>query len=758
MGSKEYIPLQVGLKKDVGKSTIKDTFPVTGMTCASCASSVESVLQKAEGIARADVNLATNTVTVEYSADISSTDLRKTVKSIGYDLIIDSHNVDQAQSEAEKSYYRTLKKETTLAALLALPIFIIGMFFMEWEPGKWISLILSIPVLFVFGSRFFTGAIKQIKHGRAGMDTLVAMSTGTAFIFSLTTTFFPEWWSLRGIEPHVYYEAATIIIVFVSLGKLMEEKAKSNTSTAIKKLLELTPNTVRIIRDGNSVSIPLAEVQKNDLISIKPGERIPVDGSVIDGSSFVDESSISGEPIPVEKAVGDQVLAGTLNQKGTFTFRAEKIGQQTLLSQIIELVKQAQGSKAPVQKLVDRVAAVFVPTVIVLSIITFAIWILFDNSNNSFSHALLTTISVLVVACPCALGLATPTAITVGIGKGAENGVLIKNAQALETANNINAIVFDKTGTLTKGRPSVQQTYWTLRGEVEQKKALSNLLALESASEHPLAEAIINYLVDLGIKASPIHSFRSITGKGALAKSVDEVLFAGNFQLIKDLGCNIPDSIELKAKEWQAKASTVVYFGMGTEVFGIISITDQIRESSKNAIKELSRLGIRPYILTGDSEGAAAHVAKEVGITDFRAEMLPVDKSEFIKRLQAQGDTVAMVGDGINDSAALAQADIGIAMGSGSGIALETADIALLSDGVEGVTRALKLSRQTVRGIRQNLFWAFVYNIIGIPIAAGILYPINGFLLDPMIAGGAMAFSSVSVVLNSLRLRKTTTK
>lgn len=731
---------------------IKKTYPVTGMTCAACANSVETILSYTEGVKSASVNFASNTVLVEYDQDqIQPEGLNQALTDIGYGLIIEAENLEEAGEKAQHEHYQQVKKQTIGAALLTLPIFILGMFFMHWEPGKWISLALSIPVLFIFGRHFFNNAWKQAKHGKANMDTLVALSTGIAFLFSLLNTLFPEFWIDRGITPHVYYEAATVIISFISFGKLLEEKAKSGTTTALKKLMGLQAKSLKAIVDGKEQEIPITEVAVGYEIVVRPGEKIPVDGKVISGNSYVDESMISGEPVPVEKKENDQVFAGTVNQKGSFHFKAEKVGGETLLSQIIKRVQEAQGSKAPVQKLADKIASIFVPTVIGISIVTFITWMILGG-EQAFTHALLTSVAVLVIACPCALGLATPTAIMVGVGKGAENNILIKDAESLELAHHVNAIVLDKTGTITAGKPSVSNSKWV--SEKEEQEFGPILLAIESKSEHPLADAVSKYLKEKNLVSSEIKDFQSITGKGASARTEDgKAFYVGNESLLESKQISIPEVFDQQAKEWKSEAKTVIFFASEQQLLAILAITDELKLSSKSAISQLIKQDIEVYMLTGDNHQTAEAVAKKVGLTDFEAEVMPSDKSDFIKKLQSKGKKVAMVGDGINDSEALAQADVSIAMGHGSDIAMDVAKMTIISSDLEAIPKALKLSKLTVNGIRQNLFWAFIYNLIGIPIAAGLLYPINGFLLDPMIAGAAMAFSSVSVVLNSLRLK-----
>jgi len=735
------------------KQGIKESFPVTGMTCASCASSVESVLKHIDGVIDASVNFASSSVLVEYDKELSPNQLQNALREVGYDIIIDAENPSEVQQELQQKHYQDIKYRTIWSAILTLPIFVLGMFFMQWEPGKWISLVLTFPILFWFGRSFFINAFKQAKHGKANMDTLVALSTGIAFLFSVFNTFFPEFWVSRGIEPHVYYEAATVIITFISLGKLLEEKAKSNTSSAIKKLMGLQPKTLKIIENGEEKEIPISSVQVGQTILVRPGEKIPVDGEVSKGSSYVDESMITGEPVPVEKSKDEKVFAGTVNQKGSFQFFAEKVGGETLLSQIIKMVQEAQGSKAPVQKLVDKIAGIFVPVVLGISIITFIVWISVGG-DNGFSQALLTSVAVLVIACPCALGLATPTAIMVGIGKGAENNILIKDAESLELGHKVNAVILDKTGTITEGKPLVTDILWKDKLE-NQNQYKQILLAIEAQSEHPLAEAVVHHLKDENIEKAEIVSFESITGKGVKAQTENGLqYYVGNHKLMLEKNIQIDASLMQKAESLEEQAKTVIFFGNEKQVLAILAIADKIKETSKKAIATLQERGIEVYMLTGDNNKTASAVAKQVGITNYQGEVMPSEKAAFVEKLQADGKIVAMVGDGINDSHALAQANVSIAMGKGSDIAMDVAKMTLITSDLQSIPKALELSKRTVMGIRQNLFWAFIYNLIGIPIAAGVLYPVNGFLLDPMIAGMAMAFSSVSVVLNSLRLKR----
>lgn len=731
----------------------KASVPVTGMSCASCAVSAESIVSSHAGVAEAAVNFATQTLQVSYDPKVVSlAELKKEVQEVGYDLIIDEENAQEKQEEVQHNQYEELKKKTIAAAILTVPVFLIGMFFMSIPYANWVMMILSAPVLFYFGRSFFINAYRQAKHGRANMDTLVALSTGVAFIFSVFNTLFPEFWHIRGVHPHVYFETASVVIAFIMLGRLLEEKAKSNTSSAIKKLIGLQPKTVWLVEGNQEREIPIAEVRTGDLLLVRAGEKIPVDGEVLQGTSFVDESMISGEPVPVQKQKGDKVFAGTINQKGSFRFYAEKVGSETMLSHIIRMVQEAQGSKAPVQKLVDKVAGIFVPIVMGIALLSFVVWIVFGG-DSALTHALLSFVTVLVIACPCALGLATPTAIMVGVGKGAENGILIKDAESLELAHKVNAIILDKTGTITEGKPEVTNILWADEVGERQKNLQTVLLSLELQSEHPLAEAVVRHLKEKQVKSLELDNFDSLTGKGVKATLQGNTYLAGNQKLLTAEGVTIAPSLKQQADALRAEAKTVIFFSENKEAVALVAIADQVKQTSAKAIRVLQEQGIEVYMLTGDNEQTAASVAAQVGIRNYQAEVLPSDKADFVKELQAKGKTVAMIGDGINDSHALAQADVSIAMGKGSDIAIDVAKMTLISSDLQQVPKALNLSRKTVRTIRQNLFWAFIYNQIGIPIAAGVLFPFYGFLLDPMIAGAAMALSSVSVVANSLRLK-----
>jgi Cu2+-exporting ATPase len=729
----------------------KQSFPVLEMTCAACAASVESALKSVAGIYEASVNFATQSALVTYNpAVVSPQAMRQAVQAIGYDLMVDDADVFQAQQQAEAAHYATLKKRTLWSAVLTVPVVIIGMFFMHWRAGVYLSMVLAAPVVFYFGRSFFVHAFKQARHGKANMDTLVALSTGIAFLFSTYSTFFPAYFTAHGLHAHVYYEAAAVIITFITLGKWLEARAKSKTSSAIKKLMSLQPKTVRIINHGQEEEIPAALVQPGHIVCVKPGEKIPVDGLIVSGHSYIDESMLTGEPVPVFKKEGDPVFSGTLNQQGSIQFQARQVGAQTVLARIIQTVQQAQGSKAPAQKLADAVAGIFVPVVIGIAILTFGLWMI-TGGSNALSHALVASLSVLVIACPCALGLATPTAIMVGIGKGAENNILIKDAESLERANQVTAVVLDKTGTLTHGKPVVTGLVWQ-EGLVNTTELLAVLCAIESRSEHPLAQAIVSFCQQHNLPAVTVGQFENLPGKGVRAEVNGHIYVAGNEQLLREAGSINCANLEAAGRAWQQQGHTVIWFANRQNVLAALALADEVRETARAAVQQLQQQKKEIYLLTGDNEETARSVANQLGISHYRAGVLPDQKAAFVRQLQQQGHIVAMVGDGINDAPALATADVSIAMGKGTDIALDAASITLLTTDLRHLPKVFHLSALTVRTLRQNLFWAFVYNIIGIPVAAGVLYPVNGFLLNPMIAGAAMALSSVSVVSNSLRL------
>ena len=728
---------------------IKNTYPVLGMSCASCAARVDKTLNDLPGVYQATVNYATAVAQVEYNPEVcSDAILQSAVQDAGYDLLVDTgEDVADKAEEIRLTRYRKIKRRTVAALLLSLPIMVISMFFEDISSLKYALWILATPVVFGLGREFYINAWRQLKHGTSNMDTLVAVSTGIAYTFSVFNLLFPDFWLSRGIEPHIYFEAASVIIAFILLGRLLEERAKQNTSTAIKKLIGLQPKTVTIIVDSDKRTVPITAVQKGDTILVKPGERIAVDGIVVTGESYVDESMLNGEPVPMHKQSGEKVFAGTINQKGTFRFIADKIGSDTMLAQIIRMVQDAQGSKAPVQKLVDKIARFFVPAIISISIIAFVAWI-FLAPTNGFTNGLLAMVTVLIIACPCALGLATPTAIMVGIGKGAEKGILIKDAQSLEIAQKIDTIILDKTGTITAGHPIVVESLWENGFEHSRKI----LYSLEKLSEHPLSDAVVNTLQNE--KEISIDKFENVPGKGVKGVVGSQTYYAGNLSLLNDNYIAIASHLQELANKWTQEAKTLVWFADSTQAIAAIALTDEIKQTSAQAISQLQKMGVEVYMLTGDNAISAQAISRKVGINHYKAGVLPNEKAQFIKELQANGKKVGMVGDGINDSAALAQADLSIAMGQGSDIAVDTAMAIILSSDLLKIPETIRLSQLTIKTIYQNLFWAFIYNLIGIPIAAGIFYSVNGFLLNPMWASAAMAFSSVSVVLNSLRLKR----
>ncbi len=727
----------------------KQEIPVLDMSCASCASSIQSMMLAQPGVLQASVNFANTTAQVEFLPNlIQEEDLQKVVRSIGFDLLLEPASSREEKKEAlEQDQYQKLKRKTVFALLIALPVFVYGMFFMHAPYANWIMFSFTTPLVFWVGRDFFVHAWKQAKHRAVNMDTLVALSTGTAYIFSLFTLLFPEFWLKSGLEAHVYFEAAAVIIAFVLLGKLLEARAKSHTSDAINKLMGMQPKmVVRIDPQDARQEVKIAEVMVNDLLLVRPGEKIPVDGMVESGKSYVDESMLSGESVPVLKNKGESVYAGTVNQRGSFQFRAQKVGEETVLAQIIALVRAAQGSKAPVQKLVDKIASIFVPIVIGIALLSMLIWFVFSG-EHWLTQGIMAFVTVLVIACPCALGLATPTAIMVGVGRAASAGILIKDAESMERAKDLDVLVFDKTGTLTMGRPQITDQYWLDENESHPQV----LVAMERLSEHPLAEAIVRAWPDL----APIEldSFESITGKGVVASYEHRSYFVGNQKLMMSNEVPISDALLEQSAEYAQSGRTVIWFATEQRVLALLAIADPIKETTPAAIAALHQNGIKTYMLTGDNYATATAIARQAGIQYFESEMSPEDKAQYIKKLQAEGQMVGMVGDGINDSAALAQADVSIAMGRGSDIAMDVAKMTIISSDLQKVPVAIKLSQLTVKTIRQNLFWAFIYNLVGIPIAAGILYPSFGFLLSPMIASAAMALSSVSVVSNSLRLK-----
>ncbi|WP_195483498.1 heavy metal translocating P-type ATPase [Parabacteroides merdae] len=724
--------------------------PVLEMSCAVCAGNVESTVQALSGVEKASVNFAAGTLTVTYNPSVITLEvMQAAVQAAGYDLIVEAEDPVAMQEEKARMHYKILRRNTIGAWTLSIPLALLGMVFMHVPLGNWIMMVLALAIMIFFGRSFYVNGVRHALKGKANMDTLVALSTSIAFLFSLFNTLCPGFWLGKGLEPHVYYEASGVIIAFVLLGKLMEERAKNSTSSAIKGLMGLQPKTARLVTDGREEEVPISNLQVGNVVSVRPGEKIPVDGTLLQGSSSVDESMLSGEPIPVEKNAGDRVLAGTINQKGAFTMEATSVGGTTVLAQIVQMVQSAQGSKAPVQRIVDKISGIFVPVVVLLSFLTFVCWLVIGGESY-FSYALLSAVSVLVIACPCALGLATPTALMVGMGKGAEQHILIKDAFALENLCKVDTVVLDKTGTLTEGVPVVTDSYWISDDNI---RYLDVLYTAEQKSEHPLASAILCWLEESGAKVCEAENFESLTGRGVRIQVEGVTYWVGSQGLLDIFQAGIPEKVRKQIGQWQEDGQSVVFYGQETRLLAVLAISDRIKPTSAEAVKELKKQGIEVHLLTGDGVRTAERVAATLDIGYYKAEVMPNDKEEYIISLQQQGKKVAMVGDGINDSQALARADVSIAMGKGTDIAMDVAMVTLITSDLLLLPGAIRLSKQTVRLIYQNLFWAFIYNVIGIPLAAGVLFPINGLLLNPMLASAAMAFSSVSVVLNSLRLK-----
>ena len=731
----------------------KRLFPVLGMSCAACAARVGRSLEACPGVRNAAVNFAAATVAVEYDPErISPEGLRQRVREAGYDLVIDMAHAARMAEREQSRLYRSLQRRAGAALVLTVPLLVIGMGFMHRTWAPWVTWMLATPLVFLFGRGFFAGAWRQLKHRTANMDTLVALSTGIAYLFSLFNLLFPEFWRSRGIEPHVYFEASGVVVAFVLLGRLLEERARGGTMEAVRKLAGLRPDTaLRLDEAGCATEIPIEEIVPDEILVARPGDRIAVDGVVTEGVSHVDESMLTGEPVPTLKERSATLFAGTINLDGPLRYRAVRTGGRTLLAQIVRLVQDAQGSRAPVQRLVDRIAAVFVPAILLLAATAFVLWLLFDPADG-FARGILAAVTVLVIACPCALGLATPTAIMVGIGKGAEAGILIRDAETLETACRIDTVVLDKTGTLTEGRPAVAEMAWAAEAE----QTASVLLALERSSAHPLAAAVVGALEAQGVEVPDRipERIEDHPGTGVSGRFDGVEYRVGSRRILESAAIPANPKLERLAAQWAAGARSIVWFADERRALAVIALEDRLREGSRDAAAALHARGIGVWMLTGDQETAAAALARKVGIRKYRAGVLPAEKEACIRELQAEGRVVAMVGDGINDSAALARADVGIAMGCGSDIALDAARITILNSDLRKVPELIRCSELTVRTVRQNLFWAFFYNVVGIPIAAGALYPLWGIRLDPMIAGAAMAMSSVCVVANSLRLKR----
>jgi len=741
---------------EVGTVTVE--LPIKGIQCASCVQKIEKALLQTRGITKASVNLATDRAKVEYlPTEANLGDIKRAIESTGYEVLelsLSDEGLDPEKAIREREY-KKLKTKFMAGLILGLIVFLgSSRHWFPWIPGIfgnfYVLWALATPVQFVIGWQFYKGAWGAFKHRSADMNTLIAVGTSAAYLYSVTATLFPSFFESGGIEPHVYFETSALIIVLILFGRLLEARAKGQTSDAIKKLMGLQPKTARVFRDGKEVDIPVEEVLVGDIITVRPGEKIPADGIIQEGKSAVDESMITGESIPVKKGPGIEVIGATINKTGSFKFQATKVGKDTALAQIIKLVQDAQGSKAPIQRLADVISGYFVPIVISIAIATFVIWFSF-GPFPSLTFALLNFVAVMIIACPCALGLATPTAVMVGTGKGAENGILIRGGESLETAHKLDTIVFDKTGTLTKGEPEITDVI-TVNGFSEEE-ILKYAACAEKNSEHPLAEAILKRAEEKEIKLIDPEQFNAIEGHGIEASIDGKEILLGNAKLMRDRQIGI-ESLERKAEEIAQDGKTPIYISLTGKAAGLIGVADMLKENSVHAVAKLRNMGLKVVMLTGDNRRTAEAIAKKAGIDDVIPEVLPEDKVHEVKALQSGGRRVAMVGDGINDAPALAQADIGIAIGSGTDVAMEASDITLIKGDLLGVVTAIELSKKTIRIIKQNLFWAFFYNTAGIPIAAGVLYPFFGILLNPIFASMAMAFSSVSVVSNSLRLRR----
>lgn len=737
--------------------TVTAEIPIQGMICASCVMKIEKALQERRGVMKAAVNLATGKARVEYlPSEISLREIKVIIESIGYQVLdIEQEKAEDMEKMLREKEYSQLKKKFIAGIILSIIIFLGSMReWFPWVPGFLSNFFilwgLATPVQFIIGWQFLRGAWLAFRHRNADMNTLIAVGTSAAYLSSVGATLFPSLFEAVGIEPAVYFDTSAFIITLIIFGRLLEARAKGQTSEAIKKLIGLQPKTARVIRDGNEMDIPVEEVLVGDVVVVRPGEKIPVDGVLVEGKSSVDEAMITGESMPVTKEPGDEVIGATMNKSGGFKFRATKVGKDTMLAQIIKLVEEAQGSKAPIQRLADVISGYFVPVVISIAIATFAIWFVF-GPRPSLNFALLNFVAVLIIACPCALGLATPTAVMVGTGKGAENGILIKGGESLETAHKVDTVVFDKTGTLTKGKPEI--TDIIAGKETSEEEILAFAGSAEKFSEHPLGEAIVKKAQEREITLFHTEDFQALEGQGVEARVNDEVILVGNGRLMESRQIALQGWNE-KVKNLGQEGKTSVYVARGKRILGVIAIADTLKENSSLAVERIQKLGIEVVMLTGDERRTAEAIARRAGIEKVIAGVLPEDKVLEIKKLQAAGKKVAMVGDGINDAPALAQADVGISLGSGTDVAMESSDITLIKDDLMGVVKALELSRRSIRIIKQNLFWAFFYNVVGIPVAAGVLYPFFKILLNPIIASAAMAFSSVSVVSNSLRLRR----
>jgi Cu+-exporting ATPase len=772
----EYNPAQIGIRDLMAEikrtgyetaGTAKADFVVDDSARPSGSSQqLEEHLDALPGVVKTGFNLANRKVQIEYLADrIDLVAIRHAIQEFGY-RVSDTPADTEQETSADSEEYRTLRRKFWIAAVLSLPVLVIAMShgqiaLLNFPGVNWLQLALTTPVVFYSGSQFYRGAWAAFRHRAADMNTLIALGTGAAYLYSVIATIAPHWFAASAGDAmpdmssgaSVYFEAASVIIALIVLGRLLESRAKGRTSDAIRKLMGLQAKTARVVRDGHEVDIAVEEVLPGDVVIVRPGEKVPVDGIVLDGSSAVDESMLTGESLPVEKNPEDEVFGSTLNKTGSFRFKATKVGKDTALQQIVRLVQDAQGSKAPIARMADVVSGIFTPVVLCIAITTYVVWFVIAPVDVRFTMALVNFVAVLIIACPCALGLATPTAIMVGTGKGAENGVLIKGGESLETAHKLQAIILDKTGTITKGTPALTDVIVnpSLSG-VTDNEFLRLVASAEKGSEHPLGEAIVHGALQRGLQLADVTSFDSVTGKGITAVVDGRQLLLGNIRLMQERGI-ASDHVEATAAKLAIDGKTPMYVAIDGQFAGLVAVADEIKPESKAAIAAMQRMGLEVMMVTGDNRRTAEAVAKEVGIQRVFAEVLPEGKVDVVKRLQQEKKVVGMVGDGINDAPALAQADIGIAIGTGTDVAIEASDITLLRGDLRGVVSGIALSHATLRTIKQNLFWAFIYNVLGIPIAAGVLYPFTGWLLSPIIASAAMSLSSVSVVTNSLRLR-----
>lgn len=746
-------------------------FKIKGMHCVSCASIIEKKVSKISGVSSVSVNYANEKAHIDFDQDVTTAQsINEDMETLGYSLVLsetkNTNTHDHMNMDVEGGTdLMVLKNKINFV----LPLTIIFFLLMMWEilarttsgiPNlpipmelfNIVSMVIATVFLFWVGKPFISGVGRFIQHRVSNMDTLIGIGTLTAYLYSVIITLLPSVRLIAGLPEYTYFDVTIVVIGFITLGKYLEANSKKNTGDAIEKLLNLQAKTALVIRYGKEIEIPVNEVVHGDLIIVKPGTKIPVDGTITDGSSYVDESMVTGEPMPSQKKIGDTVVAGTINTTGSFTFKATKVGSETLLAQIIKMVEEAQGSKAPIQALADKISSVFVPIVLVIAFLSFGAWLIFGSPYLGFSQALsyglLSFVGVLVIACPCALGLATPTAIIVGVGKGAREGILVKDAATLEKLHKVDTVIVDKTGTITIGKPTLVDI--ENHSNLKEEEFISILATLENKSEHPIAHAIVNYAQEKNLNIKEVSNFESIQGKGLKGTVEGIEYFVGNTKLMKDLGLS-PDLSNIE--RFTAEGKTPVILSTKEKVLGFVMVADEVKAESKQAIQDLHKLGIKVIMLTGDDEKAAKHIASLVGIDEVIAHVLPQDKLAKIKDLQSQGQVVAMAGDGVNDAPALAQADVGIAMGTGTDVAIESAGITLLGGDISKLVKAIKLSKITMRGIKQNLFWAFIYNIVGIPLAAGVFYPLFGWLLNPVFAGFAMAMSSVSVVSNSLRIK-----